>query len=234
MKKEKLGTFFKIWWANLRPTILLNIVYSAMSLTLLPSGLAAVGMANVASNLARQRYFFSFKEYWDAIKKCWKQALCAGLINLLFTAALVLAFWFYLSTSGVIFVFGMGCCLLAMVIFSFMKYYLWPQILMFRLPLVSVYKNAFLFSFLNLKSNLLIGFISLLCYAVAVVILLYVPYLLSVILVLVLGVCFFPIFKQLLVQYLVFPFLKEYMIDPYYAEHSDEDIQERSELGIET
>jgi len=233
MKKEKFCTFFKIWWANLKPAILLNIVYSAMSLTLLLSGLAAVGMANVAGTLARQRYFFSFKEYWDAIKKCWKQALCTGLINLLFTAALVLVFWFYLSTTGVMFVFGMGCCLLTTVIFSFMKYYLWPQILMFRLPLVSIYKNAFIFAFLNLKSNLLIGFVSLLCYALAAVLLLYVPYLLSAVLVVVLGFCIFPGFKQLLVQYLVFPFLKEYMIDPYYAEHSDEDVQERTELGIE-
>ena len=162
MEREKIVTFFKIWWANVKALILLDIVYSAMSLTLLPSGLAAVGMANVAGNLARQRYYFSFKEYWDAIRKCWKQALCAGLINLLFTAVLALVIWFYLSTSGVIFVFGMGCCLLALVIFSFMKYYIWPQIILFRMPLISIYKNSFLFAFLNLKSNLLIGLVSLL------------------------------------------------------------------------
>ena len=233
MKKEKFCTFFKIWWANAKSMVLLNIVYSTMNLLLLPSGLAAVGMANVAGSLARQRYFFSFKEYWDAIKKCWKQALCAGVINLLFTAVLVLVYMFYLATSGVMFLFGMGCCLLATEIFSFMKYYLWPQILWFRLPLRSVYKNAFIFAFLNVKSNLLIGFVSLLCYALAVVMLLYVPYLWSVPLVVVLGICIFPGFKQLLVQYLVFPFLKEYMIDPYYAEHSGEDIQERTDLGIE-
>ena len=232
MKKESILSFIKIWWTNAKSMILLNIVYSAMSLALLPSGLASVGMANVAGNLAREQFFFSFKEYWDAIKKCWKQALCAGLINLLFTVALVLVIWFYLSTSGVIFVFGMGCCLLALVISSFMKYYLWPQIIMFRMPLWDVYKNAFLFAFLNLKSNLLIGLVSLLCYALAAVMLLYVPYLLSVPLVVVLGTCFFPGFKQLLVQYLVFPFLKEYMIDPYYAAHPDEDVQERNELGI--
>lgn len=232
MKREKYFTFFKIWWANVKPMILLNIVYSAMSITLLPSGLAAVGMANVAGNLARQRYYFSFKEYWDAIKKCWKQALCAGLINLLFTAVLALVIWFYLSTSGVIFVFGMGCCLLALVIFSFMKYYLWPQIILFRMPLISIYKNSFIFAFLNLKSNLLIGLVSLLCYALAAVMLLYVPYLLSVPLVVVLGICLFPGFKQLLVQYLVFPFLKQYVIDPYYAEHPDDDVDERKNIGL--
>lgn len=232
MEREKIVTFFKIWWANVKSLILLDIVYSAMSLTLIPSGLAAVGMANVAGNLARQRYYFSFKEYWDAIRKCWKQALCAGLINLLFTAVLALVIWFYLSASGVIFVFGMGCCLLALVIFSFMKYYIWPQIILFRMPLISIYKNSFLFAFLNLKSNLLIGLVSLLCYVLAAVVLLYVPYLLSVPLVVVLGICLFPGFKQLLVQYLVFPFLKQYVIDPYYAEHPKEDVDERKNIGV--
>ena len=232
MEREKIVTFFKIWWANVKSLILLDIVYSAMSLTLLPSGLAAVGMANVAGNLARQRYYFSFKEYWDAIRKCWKQALCAGLINLLFTAVLALVIWFYLSTSGVIFVIGMGCCLLALVIFSFMKYYIWTQIILFRMPLISIYKNSFLFVFLNLKSNLLIGLVSLLCYVLAAVVLLYVPYLLSVPLVVVLGICLFPGFKQLLVQYLVFPFLKQYVIDPYYAEHPKEDVDERKNIGV--
>ena len=205
-----------------------------MTLLVLPSGLAAVGMANVASNLARERYFFSFREFWDAMKKSWKQALVAGLINVVFTAALVMVFWFYLSCNGMMFVFGLGCCLLAIVIFSFMNYYLWIQIAMFRLPLFSAYKNAFIFSFLNLKTNLLIGFISVLCYALAVVVLLYVPYLIAIVVVAVLGTCLFPIFKQLLIQYLIFPFIKEYMIDPYYAEHSDEDIQQRNDLGIET
>ena len=234
MVKEKFCTFFRIWWANVKPTILLNIIYSAMTLLVLPSGLAAVGMANVASNLARERYFFSFREFWDAMKKSWKQALVAGLINVVFTAALVMVFWFYLSCNGMIFVLGLGCCLLAIVIFSFMNYYLWIQIAMFRLPLFSAYKNAFIFSFLNLKTNLLIGFISVLCYALAVVVLLYVPYLIAIVIVAVLGTCLFPIFKQLLIQYLIFPFIKEYMIDPYYAEHSDEDIQQRNDLGIET
>lgn len=232
MNKERFCSFLKIWWANIKPLFLLNMVYSLMSMTLLPSGLASVGMANVAGNLARERYYFSFREYWDAIRKCWKQALCAGLINLLFTAVLALVIWFYLSASGVIFVFGMGCCLLALVIFSFMKYYIWPQIILFRMPLISIYKNSFLFAFLNLKSNLLIGLASLLCYVLAAVVLLYVPYLLSVPLVVVLGICLFPGFKQLLVQYLVFPFLKQYVIDPYYAEHPDEDIQERVNLDV--
>ena len=232
MNKERFCSFFKIWWANIKPLFLLNMVYSLMSMTLLPSGLASVGMANVAGNLARERYYFSFREYWDAIRKCWKQALCAGLINLLFTAVLALVIWFYLSTSGVIFVFGMGCCLLALVIFSFMKYYIWTQIILFRMPLISIYKNSFLFAFLNLKNNLLIGLVSLLCYVLVAVVLLYVPYLLSVPLVVVLGICLFPGFKQLLVQYQVFPFLKQYVIDPYYAEHPKEDVDERKNIGV--
>ena len=83
---------------------------------------------------------------------------------------------------------------------------------------------------------MLIGLVSLLCYVLATVMLLYVPYLLSVPLVVplvvVLGICLFPGFKQLLVQYQVFPFLKQYVIDPYYAEHPKEDVDERKNIGV--
>ena len=42
-----------------------------------------------------------------------------------------------------------------------------------------------------------------------------------------------PGFKGLLVQSLVFPSIKKYMIDPYYAEHKGEDIEKRRALGLD-
>ena len=43
----------------------------------------------------------------------------------------------------------------------------------------------------------------------------------------------FPAFKFLLIQYCCFPSIKKYIIDPYYEEHPDEDIEKRRDLGIE-
>ena len=43
----------------------------------------------------------------------------------------------------------------------------------------------------------------------------------------------FPSFKYLLTQYFIFPSIKKYIIDPYYKEHPEEDINKRRDLGIE-
>ena len=42
----------------------------------------------------------------------------------------------------------------------------------------------------------------------------------------------FPSFRSFLIQYNVFPEVKKYIIDPYYEEHPDEDIEKRRELGL--
>ena len=43
----------------------------------------------------------------------------------------------------------------------------------------------------------------------------------------------YPCFNALLVQYCTFPSIKKFIIDPYYAEHPDEDIEKRKSLGLE-
>ena len=46
------------------------------------------------------------------------------------------------------------------------------------------------------------------------------------------AVCVFPGFKQLLVQFCIFPSIKTHLIDPYYAEHPEEDLQLRKRLDL--
>ena len=43
----------------------------------------------------------------------------------------------------------------------------------------------------------------------------------------------YPTYHYLVVQYGVFPSIKKYMIDPYYDEHPDADIDKRRNLGLE-
>ena len=42
-----------------------------------------------------------------------------------------------------------------------------------------------------------------------------------------------PGFTFLMIQYFTFPAIKKFIIDPYYAEHPDEDLEKRRSLGIE-
>ena len=50
------------------------------------------------------------------------------------------------------------------------------------------------------------------------------------------GVIFlltYPAFNALLIQFCTFPAINKFIIDPYYAEHPDLDIEKRRSLGLE-
>ena len=42
-----------------------------------------------------------------------------------------------------------------------------------------------------------------------------------------------PSFRYLLIQFFTFGSIKKYIIDPYYKEHPDADIDKRRDLGLE-
>lgn len=230
--RGKVLAFLSIWWYNVWTLIPLSVMYSCMHLLLIPGGLASAGMTCVTTDLARERHSFGLSDFADTVKRVWKQALSVGLINLLITAFLLFVGFFYYTSGGILATMGLGCCLMAMMIFSFVKYYLWPQIVLFRLPISKLYKNAFLFVFLNFRNNLIVGSISLACYVLAAAAILLLTHPTTVVLIMLLAVCVFPGFKQLLVQYCVFPSIKTHLIDPYYAEHPDADIELRKRMDL--
>ncbi len=230
--RGKVATFLLLWWDNIWSLIPLNVVFSFLHLLLIPGGIASAGMTYVTTDLARGRHSYGFSDFTDTVKRVWRRSLWVGIINLLITVFLLFVGVFYYTSGGVLATMGLGCCLMATMIFSFAKYYLWPQIVLFRLPISKVYKNAFLFVFLNFRNNLLVGLISLACYAVAAALLLLLTHPMTVALLTLAAVCVFPGFKQLLVQFCIFPSIKTHLIDPYYAEHPEEDLQLRKRLDL--
>ena len=58
-------------------------------------------------------------------------------------------------------------------------------------------------------------------------------YLILTVLAILLATCLFPGFINLLTQTLIFPKVKQLMIDPYYEAHPDEDVELRRNLGLE-
>ena len=230
--KTKVGRFFQLWTSNVVAMIPASLLYCLLRILLIPGGLAVAAMTDAAGDLVRRQHYYGLRECIATVKKCWKKALIVGILDVVIMAVLLLAGWFYLTAAGYFAAIGLGCFAIAIITYSFMKYYIWPQIVLCDLPLPAIYKNAFMFAFVNLGKNLLVGAISLACYVAAVLLLLYVPYVFTLAIVLVAAGCFFPSFQHLLIQYCVFPCIKERMIDPYYAENPDADREEREKLGI--
>ena len=160
----------------------------------------------------------------------------AGIINAL--VYIILSFdiyFFYTASEGLMSTIGLGISLCMLFLFTVMQYYIWTLIITFKFSLKQIYKNSFKFVFINMKMNILCFFAILLVYAVNIAILfLLQSYFLPVITFeFLLYILLFPSFRYLLVQYCTFPSIKKYIIDPYYEEHPDEDIEKRRNLGIE-
>lgn len=235
-KKRTFIVFFETFFRNFWKFITISLVYSAISLPQVTSGLAAAGMTNVARNTARDKHSFGLSDFFETIKKNWKQALPAGIINTLIYAVLIFDAWFFYNSDGIMARIGLGITFAMLFTFTIMNYFLWTLMITFKFTLKQIYKNSFKFVFINMKSNLICFFSQVLVLGIYVGML----FLLSkwFLLVLAVEIIFFamtfPSFKYLLVQYCIFPSIKKYIIDPYYEAHPDEDLDKRRDLGVYT
>ena len=234
-KKKTFIVFFETFFRNFWKFININLVYLLVSLPVITNGLAAAGITNVTRNIARDKHSFGLSDFFETIKKNWKQALPAGIINTVIYLLLGFAAFFYYNSEGIMGTVGLGISLCMLFIFTVMQYYIWTLMITFNFKLKQIYKNSFKFVFINMKMNLLCFFSILLIYAVNIALLFLLQgYFFAVLLTeLFLYIIIFPSFRYLLVQYCTFPSIKKYIIDPYYEEHPDEDIEKRQNLGIE-
>ncbi len=235
-KKKGFIVFFETFFRNFWKFIVINLVYGLISLPVLTNGLASAGLTNVTRNIARDKHSFGVSDLWDTVKKNWKPALPAGIIKL--GIYIILGFdiyFFYFGSKGIMSTIGLGISLCMLFIFTVMDYFVWTLIITFKFSLKQIYRNSFKFVFINMKMNLVCFFSILLVYAANVgILLLLSSYAIMVITFeVLLYVLLFPSFRFLLVQFCTFPSIKKCIIDPYYRDHPDEDLDKRRDLGIE-
>ncbi len=232
-KKKTFVVFFETFFRNFWKFVPLNCFYMLLSLPLLTGGLASVGLTHVARNTARDKHSFGFSDYLDTIRKNWKQALLVGILRVISVALLVFAFIFYLQSEGWGATLGIGVCLCIAFVLAVMDFFVWTLIVTFRFTIKQLLKNCFHFVFLNIKLNLLCCAVLLFVNALFIAL----PFLffhpLVVTIEAIFYMCAYPTFQHLLVQYCTFPAIKKHIIDPYYEEHPDEDLDRRRDLGLE-
>ena len=232
-KKKTIIVFFETFFRNFWKLMSVNAVYIIMSLFVIPSGLANVGITNVTRNLARDKHSFMLSDYFETIKKNWKQGLIAGILNTLLFALMIFSVSIYSRSDGTFAVIGLGVCMAGLIIFAVMNFYIYTLMITFKYTLKQLYVNSFKFVFLCLKNNLICAVSLLLVYAVNVAVFLLLPTYQTILIELLIAFLTFPGFRHLLIQFAVFPGIKKYIIDPYYKEHPGEDIEKRRDLGLD-
>lgn len=109
-------------------------------------------------------------------------------------------------------------CLFLLIVYSFMRCYIYLIAVTFKLSIFKIFKNAFIFAFLGIKRNILailgifaVCFINFYIFACIPMVGILLP------LIITLGTCTF------IGSYAAYPVIKKYMITPYYK---DEEVYE--------
>ena len=240
-KKKGFFAFFEIYFRNFWGLFSVSFVYMLMSVFTLgiANGLAKSGMTHVARSISREKHSFLLEDFFETVKKNWKQSLALGIINVVIMAVLALDIWYFwgyisrddLKDLAILEIIGLGLAIALAIVATYIKYYVWTMVITFSLTIKQMIKNSFQFVFLNFFKNLLVSIALGLIYAGLFLLVHLGPGLM--VLAIIILVFVVPGFKSLLVQSLVFPSIKKYMIDPYYAEHKGEDIEKRRALGLD-
>ena len=234
-KKKTFIVFFETFFRNFWKFTMINLVYWIISIPFFTKGMANVGITHIARNTARDKHSFGFSDFFETIKKNFKQSLIAGIINTILYALLIFDVVFFYNVKGIYGVIGTGIALAMLVVFTLINYYLWTLIITFDYTLKQAYTNSFKLAFINFKNSFLILLVNILLVAISIGFLFITGSAWKYILTFELFIAAFayPAFNALLIQYCIFPCIKKYIIDPYYAEHPDADIEKRQSLGLE-
>ncbi|MDD6479216.1 MAG: DUF624 domain-containing protein [Oscillospiraceae bacterium] len=238
-KKKKIVVFFETFFRNFWKFISINLVYFILSIPVITNGLANVGISNITRNISIDKHSFGLSDFFDTIKKNWKQALTVGIINIFITIALIFGILFYSNREGILATVGLGFILAFLMTFVIMNFYIWTLMLTCKFSTKTLYKNCFKFVFINFGKNILC-LLSVLSIYVGYALILYVISLLSarvfytaIVLAMFLFLFTYPCYRSLMIQYCVFPQIVKHIIEPYYEEHPYDDIELRRDLGLE-
>ena len=211
------------------------VLFALSALVLLTFGLVNVGSTYVLRNMVKGDPVFIFSDFFYAIKRNWKQALPFGILDAFFIALITFdLFYMYTASGGLMMSIFFGITMAIAIIYCWMRFYIYIQMVTFDLSLYKILKNSLIFALLGFKRNLLatLGIVLL------VVINLFLAFgtggfLMAAAILLPFVLLFSN--GAFMSTYAAYYKIKEIMIDPYEAEHAikqeepTEDFDELSE-----
>lgn len=200
-----------------------------LAFTVLTWGWQTVGGAYNLRSIVRGDSCFLWSDYFYAIKRNLKQGFIFGVIDVIAIAVLVFDWYYFNAMAGA----SVGLSIMYFVIimliivYASMRFYIYPMMITFDLPIRKLIKNAFIFSMLGIKRNIFAIFGFLL--VAGLNILLISPALsIGFTLPLILPLFYLPALGGFMSMYAAYPNIRRYMIDgktelSSYTIEADED-----------
>lgn len=196
-----------------------TVMYILFGLIIFTWGFVNIGTTYILRNLIKGDPIFLWHDFWYSIKRNLRQGFIMGIIDVLlcFLICYDTAFFFFNMgnyTSGLLFY----ASLFIGIVYFIMRFYIYNLIITFDLSLPKIIKNAFIFSALGLKRNIVallgIAALVLIDYYLMIIIL---PLGVILPIIVLYGYCAY------IANYASWPKIKEVMVDPYTKEEKEEE-----------
>lgn len=190
------------------------IIGALVVFLVLTFGWQNIGSTYILRNMVRGDAVFLMSDYFYAIKKNKRQGFAMGLLDCLAIFVLCVDFVFFYYQSGTFMLDFMYVAILALIfVYVIMRSYVYLQIVTFNLSLWKMIKNAFIFTALGIKRNILavLGIFLIAAINIALIFLLS-P--LNFILPLILPLFYFLATAGYIFAYSGYPVIEKYMIEP--------------------
>jgi uncharacterized membrane protein YesL len=213
---------------TLAPTVITYVFYAIGALTLFTFGPVAAGCAYILRNLVSGEPVFVWSDFWYALKRNLKQSIVFGIIDVIINAVLVFNLFTYVTSDNFLYSMMFWSNVIIFLLYFFMRYYVYVQMVTFKLTLFKIIKNSLIFSLVGLKRNVL----ALLGIVVLIILEVLITFgsagvLLPLAVVAPIAILF-STFAYMKVYASYFK-IKELMIDPYLKEHPEERPEEPDE-----
>lgn len=117
-------------------------------------GPVTAGFTYVLRNYSREEHAWLWSDFWQYTKENFKQSIVVWIVDLAALFVLFCAYNFYSTADGAISALKYVIVVVA-AIYTIMHFYIYQIMVTFKLSIKDIYRNAFLFTLMNLPLNVL-------------------------------------------------------------------------------
>lgn len=207
---------------TMAPTMLTYFLYAFGALAIFTFGPVNASTSYIIRNLVSGEPVFVWTDFWYSFKRNIKQSLPFGILDIALNALLLFNIYTtFMNTDKFFLSMLFWCYIIIFYIYFTMRYYIYVQMVTFKLTVFKIMKNALIFSLIGFKRNILATLGIILCVLLILMFLFgsggfLVPLAVAAPLAILFAMMAF------MKVYASYYKIKEIMIDPYLEEHPEQ------------
>ncbi len=129
------------------------ILLALSALVVFTFGIVNAGTTYLLRNMAKGDPVFVWSDFFYAIRRNWKQALPFGILDAILLVLIPYDIMYLSSAGGGITPFLLGAVIVIALLYFWMRFYIYLQMVTFDLSIKKILKNALIFALIGFKRN---------------------------------------------------------------------------------